>query len=622
MTDPITAEIVRNYLDTTADEIYEGLCRSSEHPTVAEGKDCGAGIYSYDGAKAKLAARAGIILHSYAQLSATQTCLDYFHGDLDPGDVLLVADSHWGGSHIGDYTVLVPIFFDGRPRFFTASRLHVADQGGPFPGGANPDAREIWHEGFRPAPLKLMEKGQRRREVWDWLKANNRLPELLEADLNGMLGSCRKGEERVRELCARYGLDTVAEALDWIFEYSERKFRDQVRTWPDGTSVAEVLVDTDNAGTEDIKVRVSVTVAGDDLIIDFAGTDPQTPGSINSVPTNTIAWVCVAMSVLCPEIPVNSGYFNALTIRIPEGSIVGAVPPAATVNSTLCVGGQIGQAVMKACEQFVPRRVGNVSVPLPVHYVLGVDTRGEQGGTTSSGSGKPFFFFDLAFTATSCSGAYGVDGWGGWAGPFSAARPGNCEMTELQYPTLYQRDEYVTDSAAPGQWRGSPSFAFSRTMPGAAGTAAYSDPRGVVYPLPGYAGGYSGTGSVAIFDEGGPAELVVSEAAVFRPFDPEVPVFAHSGAGGGWGDPLDRDPAKVLDDVLDEYVSVEAARADYGVVIDQKHWVVLEEETARERATRRADPNRERVGTGRKQMIERARIQHRIARTEQEATHV
>jgi N-methylhydantoinase B len=437
-----------------------------------------------------------------------------------------------------------------------------------------------------------------------------------------MIGSCRKGEQRIRELCARYGLDTVGESLNWIFDYSERKFRDQVRTWPDGTSTADIFVDTDNAGNEDLRIRVSITVDGDDLIIDFAGTDPQTPGAINSVATNTIAWVCVAMSVLCPDIPVNSGYFDALTIRIPEGSLVGALPPAATVNSTLCCGNQIGQAVMKAVEEFIPRRVGNVSVPLPLHYVIGRDARADQGIAAPSSSAGAFLLMDIAFTTTSCSAAYGVDGWGGWAGPFSVARPGNTEMTELQYPAFYYGDEYVTDSAAPGQWRGSPAFAFRRTMRGAADTTAYTDPRGVVHALPGYAGGFEGTGSVAIFDEGGPAELVVSESAVFRPVDPAVTMFAQSGAGGGWGDPLERDPARVLDDVLDEYVSIDGAKADYGVVIDPQRWVVLDEETARERAAHRADPHRERRGLGRKQMIERARIQHRIARIEQEAAHV
>ncbi|MGW6459422.1 hydantoinase B/oxoprolinase family protein [Streptomyces sp. NPDC055078] len=613
MADPITAEIIRSALDTTATEIYQTLTRSSEHPVVAESKDCGAGVYSYDGVEAKMVARDGIILHSFAQLSSAQTSLDFFRGDLDPGDVLLVADSYSGGSHIGDYTVLLPIFFDGRPTFFTATRLHVADQGGPFPGGGNPNGREIWHEGFRPGPLKLVEKGQRRRELWDWLKRNNRLPDLLEADLAGMIGACRKGEERIRELCDRYSLDTIGESLEWIFGYSERRLREHIRGWPDGTYHSEVFIDTDNRDHRDLRIKLSVTVADDTMTLDFTGTDPQTDGTINSVVANSIAWVSVAISVLCPEIPVNSGLFNALTINLPKGTLVNADPPAATMDSTLCCGGQIGQAVMKACEQFVPERVGNVSVPLPIHYVRGFDRRPNR-DHPDPGSGDSFFlYWELSVTATSCSATYGVDGWGGWAAPFSVARPVNVEINEWQFPGFYHQDEYATDSAAPGQWRGSPAFVMRRTLRGARDTSAYSDPRGIVHPLPGYAGGYEGTGNVTIFDEGGDTELIVADGNIFTAFDPSVTVFAQSGAGGGWGDPLDRDPRLVLDDVLDEYVSLEGAKADYGVIIDPRKWVVLQEETERERAAQRADTTRERRGIGRKNLIERANIGHRTA---------
>ncbi|WP_156096545.1 hydantoinase B/oxoprolinase family protein [Amycolatopsis jejuensis] len=605
MPDPITAEIVRNAMDTAAATVYETLTRTSKSPAVNEGKDCGAGVYGYDGTSATMISRAGIVLHSFAGLTSAQTALDFFRGDLDPGDVLLVSDSYHGGSHIGDYTVLVPIFFDGKPLFFTATRLHVADQGGPFPANGNPDCREIWHEGYRLAPVKLYEKGARRREIWDWLRANNRLPDLLESDLTAMIGASRMGERRVREVCSRYGLGEVLAALDWIFGYSERRFATQVREWPDGTYQARVGVDSDFQEARDLRIQVAVTVDGDRMAFDFTGTDAQTDGSINSVASNSVAWICVALSAMCPTIPINSGFFRALDVHLPPGSLVNAQEPAATQASTLCCGGQIGQAVMKACEQFAPERAGNVTLDLCGGFVMGLDTRNGV---------APFMMFDSTPSVVSNSAAHGTDGWGCWATPFSVASPINSEMTELHYPVLFRQSEYATDSAAPGRWRGSPAFVTRRTMRGAQGTASALLLHSLVHPLCGYAGGYEGTGNYQVIDENGADETVVGAGgAQLTPFDPAGVVLSHSGGGGGWGDPLDRDPAQVLDDVLDEYISVTGALADYGVHIDSRAGVVLAEATARERSARRVAGPRPLRGIGRTEVIRRTGIGDRLA---------
>lgn len=615
MTDPITAEVVRNFMDSTARDIYETLVRTSQSPSVNEGKDCGAGIYSYDGVEARLVSRAGIILHSFAGLASAQTCLDFFRGDLDEGDVLLVADSHHGGSHIGDYTVLVPIFFDGRPRFFTATRLHVSDQGGPFPYGSSPLIRDIWHEGFRPGPLKLVEKGRPRRELWDWLKANNRQPHLLESDLMAMCGAGRVGDERIRALCARYGLDTVTDSLGWIFDYSERLFREQVRAWPDGTYRGEALVDADGAGRHNLLLKTAVTIDGDSFRVDYDGTADQTDGVINSVAANTTSWVCVVLSVLCPKIPINSGLFRALELELPDRSLVNAKEPVATRNGTISCGGQAGQALMKACEHFAPERVGNASEDLPLYFAFGLHQRAQSSLPAGEGEERapePFFFADATPSAVSGGGAFGVDGWGCWAMPFSVSSPVNIEMTEPQSPVAFHSAEYEIDSAAPGRWRGSPAFRTQRSFPGVADATVVFVSQSLVNPICGYAGGYEGAGNLMILNEGREDEQIAVDGFA-SPFDASSMIYALSGGGGGWGDPLDRDPERVRQDVIDEYVSVEGALADYGVVLDPEKLVVLEDETNRKRAQRRAGTEeRTGRGIGREQVIRRARIQERV----------
>ncbi|WP_228000167.1 hydantoinase B/oxoprolinase family protein [Nocardia australiensis] len=613
MTDVITAEIIRNCFDAIADQVYESMCRTSPNPGVNEGKDCGAGLYSYDGTPAKLVSRAGVVAHSFAGVSSAQACLYFFRGDLSAGDALLVADSYHGGSHLGCWTVVVPMFFNGRPRFLAAGRLHVMDQGGPAPGAANPLCREIWHEGLRLSPLKLYERGERRREVWDWLLANNRLPDVLEADIEAMIGACRIGEHRVRELVDRYSLDIVEDSLEWVFSYSERKFRDQVRSWPDGVYSADFFVDTDYADRRDLKISVAVSIDGDQMSFDFTGTDPQTDGVVNSVAANTIANICVALSVLCPDVPINSGLFESIAINLPEGSLVNPRSPAATTLGTIVAGGQVAQVVMKACEQFIPERVGNVSLDTANTYVLGIDEREHRFLTHSSKNPRNFLFWDSSMVAMDNSATYGVDGWGGWATPFSVASPVNHEFSEVQYPTLYTQAEYSTDSAAPGQWRGSPAYVMRRVERGASGTFAIFNSQSLIHPLPGYVGGFEGSGNFCVIGEGRPDEAICGEFPVAQPYDPEGVIFSQSGGGGGWGNPLDRAPQSVLDDVLDEYVSVDGARRDYGVVVDTQMWIVDAEATAAERSRQRsATTPRTRRGVGREWTIQRTGIAHRV----------
>ena len=615
MTDAITAEIIRNYLDTTAEHLYETICRTSPNNVVNEAKDCGGGIYSYDGTTAKMVARAGIIAHSFALSTSCQAGLDFFRGDLNPGDAILIGDPYHGGSHCGCWSIVVPIFFNGKPRLFTAARLHVLDQGSPTPN-VNFACRDVWGEGTRVSPIKLYEKGERRREVWDLITANNRVPLIVEGDVEAMIGACRVGERFIRELVDRHGWQTVESSLEWILAYSERKFRQRIREWPDGTYSATFHVDTDHAGHEDLKIQVAITIDEDRMTFDFEGTDRQTDGIINSAKPNTIAYVGVVLSALCPDIPVNAGFFAPLTILLPEGTIVHPTAPAATLAGTICCGCQIGEVLMKACEQFAPQRVGNVSIDISGPIVYGLDRRAHRFQTHSARNPNFFMFMDLSMVSMSNSGVYGNDGWGMWATPFSVARPVNVEITEIQQPTLYRQTEFTTDSAAPGQWRGTPALAMRRVDRGASDVKAALFVQSVVHSLTGWVGGYEGSGNIIVVNEGTQDEMICGEHLIkHAAYDPSKTIFSQSGGGGGWGDPLDRDPARVLEDVLDEYISVEGAKYDYGVVVDTATWSVSDEATARERAARKAQPGpRKRRGLGREWLIKRAGIQHRIDR--------
>jgi N-methylhydantoinase B len=597
--DPITAEIVRNYMESTAAEIIKTMTRTSVNPIFNEAHDCSAGVFYYDGEQASIIARADAVpVHIYGALSSVQACLDFFHGDLSQGDVIIVCDPYYGGTHIGDFTIVLPVFYEGQPVFFPAVRAHVLDQGGPIPSGFNVAAREIWHEGFRFCPMKLYEKGELRRELWDLLLTNNRLPDILEADIGAMIGGCRIGEDRIRSLCDKYGLDTVRDSVAWIFDYSERTFRDQIARWPDGTYAAESILDGDFTGREDLAVRVSITIVGDSMVVDFTGTVGQSEGIVNSVPPNTLSYVYGVFSALCPDTPINSGFFRPIETIMPEGSVVNPHAPAAAAYATICIGCDIGEAVMKACEQFAPERVGTISIDLVIAWTYGVDAR----------NNRFFVQYDYHASPTSSGATHGTDGWGAWSALFCALKLASIEMTEVQYPCLYRQGEYTTDSAAPGQWRGSPAYQCVREPHHALGAALNQIwIQGLRHPLHGYQGGRPGSGNYAVIREGTPEERVITDVLFEDPTPDGSRYLWVSCGGGGWGDSLDRDAAQVREDVIDEYVSVEGARHDYGVVLDPVTLALDEQATAAERERLRTERARDAdwLAFGRKAVLKR-----------------
>lgn len=601
MVDPITAEIIRNHMECTAAEIIQSMVRSTVSPLFNEAHDCAAGVFYYHEGQAQLISRADAVpVHVYGSLTSVQACLDFFQGDLNQGDVIIVSDPYYGGTHIPDYTVVKPVFYNGQPFFLPSVRGHMLDAGGPVPSSVSPDTREVWHDGCRFSPMKLYEKGELRREVWDFLMANNRLPNINTADLYAMIGACKLGEDRIRGLCDKYGLETLCAAVDWIFDYSERKFREQIRQWPNGRYTAESVLDSDFTGRRDLKVAVAITIDEDTIDVDFTGSSEQSIGVINSVPGNTMSYVYGIFSSICKDIPVNSGFFRPMTMNLPKGTIINPKSPASTIGCTVVVGCDIGDAVIKACEGFAPDRVGTATIDVQVHWAFGLDAR----------NGQYSVHYDYNINPTASGGTKGVDGWGAWPAPFAALTLPSVEVTEIQYPCLYRQCcDFIVDTAAPGQWRGSPGHGFLRYVRGTAqGLSNEYMMQGLRHSLHGFVGGRPACGNYAVIRPGQEDEIIITETATQIHTAEGDALFFLSSGGGGWGDPLDRDPARVRDDVLDEYVSVEGAAHDYGVVIDNKTMKIDlgASEKLRKKLRQERAGNPDWLAYGRKQVLERA----------------
>lgn len=559
MLDLVTAEIIREYLETVSEEMSKTMENTAVSTVFSEAHDYSTGVFYYDGKRVNLLSRANSQpVHIYASVRSVESLLHFFKYNLNDGDMVLATDPYHGGSHIPDWTLMKPVFFQNKPAFFPAVRAHMMEVGGPVAGGYNSGAREVWHEGFRLSPMKVYEKGELRRDVLRMLAANNRTPEIMEGDLNALIGTCRVGEERILRLIERYGFETVLESVNYILEYSERRVRAEVARWPDGEYHGRSVCDSDFAGTLDVNVDVTISVKGDRCLVDFAGTHPQTKGFINSVPGNTLSWVFTEFSVVMPDVPINSGFFRAIDVHLPEGTVVNPIPPAPVGNSTICIGSDIGQAVMKALEKIVPDKTGSAFIDLTVSVISGRDSRND---------GQLFISGEYYTKPGSSGGAYGTDGWGGYAAPHASLKVPAVELMEVLYPVQYLQAEWVTDTAAPGKWRGNGAFWMQRKST----TDAVTNQLYVQasrHPLQGFVGGGAGVGNWLVLDHGSQNEQFVRDVAFSWVQKPGVVLFSQAGGGGGWGDPLEREPEWVLNDVLDGWVSIDAARRDYGVVID------------------------------------------------------
>jgi N-methylhydantoinase B len=558
MADVITAEIVREYLETVCAEMSTVI----ENTTVATGfnssHDYSQGVFYYDGQRVNLLARQlSEPVHIYAAVTSVEALLEFFQHDLHEGDVILAMDPYYGGSHLFDWTIMKPVFYKGKPIFFPSVRGHFTDVGGPVPGGQNHEAEEMWQEGFRVAPIKLYEKGEIRRDVWDLVMANNRLATTAEHDLHAMVGACRVGERRIRELFDRYGTEKVLDSVAFNLDYSERRLRAEIARWPDGEYCGRSILDHDCAGTRDINVDARLIVHGDSVTVDFTGSHPQVRGIVNSPPGNTASYVYMQFTALFPDIPVNSGLFRPVDIVMPRGTVVNPDPPANTATCTLHIGCDIGQAVMKALEHVAPEQVGCAIIDW-----LSVKAVGRK-----RHHAERFVDSDFYATAISSGGAYGADGWGAWSAPHSALKLPPLELLELVHPYIYFQSEFGTDTAAPGQWRGAPALLTRRLHESPVDIRLRVQK--ARHPVVGYAGGRPGVGNYVVVNQGTDQEQVIYDTLWPELTMPAGSVlFIQKAGGGGWGDPLARDPALVVRDVLDELVSVEGARRDYGVVVD------------------------------------------------------
>ncbi len=555
--DPVTAEVVRSYMETVCFEMATYVSRTATTPILNQSNERNATVLDHSGRLAALSV--GVPQFMLTSTLPVRFALEFFGDELYPGDVIVANDPYHGGGHLPDFNVFAPVFAGGELALIASIQCHHGDTGGAVPGGYNNHAADIWSEGIRYPAVKLIEAGRERRDVIHLMRVNNRLSGFI-GDLRAQVGAAQLGVARLGELVERYGTATVAACVDANIASTARRVREEIAGWPDGTYEADAWVDNDPAGNLDIRVHVALTIEDDHLTVDFAGSDTREELQAWSTFGNTRGYVIAQLaSLVDATIPKNEGFFDAVTLVIPEGTCVNPKVGKPVSAGTHHPGVEVGDAIALALSQIIPDRC------TPQTYKMGAPR--QMWGDHNPRTGKPFFDHGGELYAGWCGAVRGVDGWGAQNASFGNLIKATAEINETIFPHMIRGREYICDSGGPGQWRGIPGSRFVKQVLAPTRVSQYMVNRRHVHP--GINGGRSGTGDRCYLKVGGPPDKVIDVkiACQGELLEPGECLVYEFGGGGGWGDALERDPAAVLDDVWDELVSVDGARRDYGVVI-------------------------------------------------------
>lgn len=569
--DPLTVSVVRHSFQNAVREMSWVVMRAAQSFAIAEVHDFGVAILDRKGQTVALTEY--LPMHVTAGPLVVQALLKRFGEDLHMGDVILQNDPFSaGGNHLPDWSLLVPVFVDGELSFFTFFRGHQMDSGGFVPGGYAPRGYDIHSEGLLFPPTKIFDRGRETGE-YQLILSNVRWPDVVRMDNMAMKSALEMGERRIVQLCAKYGKAKVETAVESLMNSSEKAMRAAIAKIPDGTYRAERGCDRDGHLNPDgtlnddpVFVRVAITVDGDSILVDYTGSDKQV-SFVNLPLSITIGFTMgTIFMTVDPNIVHNEGAYRPVKIIAPEGTVVNPRYPA-TVGACAChLGIELVDAVRMALAQAIPMDVtaGWCNHHSPI--VFGDDTRKIDPVT-----GQPVRYWHAHYVCEGGSGAiWGYDGWQHIA-PITTAggiRKVSIEMSEIGAPWRVLEYGFAIDSAGAGKFRGGLGTVYRALNEGGEGMAMTGNAGGEKYPPNGLLGGREGCPIDSNISRNG-QKFKLQTMDLVRILPGDIIDSVTSG-GGGVGDPFERDTELVREDVLNQFVSIEAARHEYGVAIDPK----------------------------------------------------
>ncbi len=551
LSDPIEFELFKNALFGVADEMALTVFRTTYSGVLKDNMDYSTALF--DGAGVLVAQGLTLPGHLGSMPTAIASVKQTFAGNIQPGDVFILNDPFRGGMHLPDIFVFKPIFRGESLIAWAGTVCHHTDVGGRVPGSNASDSTEIYQEGLRIPPLKLYERGQRNETLFALIETNVRVPVKVYGDLRAQLAACHIAEAAMLDLAAKYGDAQLQAYMTELVDYAERMTRAAIRDLPDG--VYDFLDHIDDDGVDvglPIPLKVTLTKSADTIHADWTGSSPQVKGAINNTLSYTkSATYCGIRSILPQNIPTNEGVFRAIAVTAPAGTIANMVLPGACAARGL-TGFRMVDCMFGALAKMLPDRVFAASD--------GGNTGVSIGGW--DGARRPFIYVD--FTCCAWGGRPYADGLDGNSNIYANMASQPIEVTEAEQPLQITAYEFIQDAMGPGKFRGGAPFRREYRLLAEEAVLQVRSDRRDFRPYGLYGGGPGKPSMNYLNPDANPMPLPSKLTMTMKKGD----VFRHEVAGaGGWGDPLERDPALVLLDVRNDFVSQRAAREDYGVVI-------------------------------------------------------
>ena len=557
--DPITLSVVQGVLETTQREMTLTLERTARSSVFNLGHDYSTAMFN--ATPDMIMQGQDIPIHLGSLMPAMKAVSNYFKGDINEGDIMLHNDPDYSGSHIVDMCIYKPVFYKGEHIFWTVCKGHLTDVGGPVPAGYNPDAKEIYAEGLRVPPIKLWEKGEVRKDVFNLILTNMRARRDQEGDFAGLIGACQVGERNLVNMLDKYGADETKACIEELLSMADRQMRSLIRQVPDGKYAGTAILEDAGHDFGDLEITANLTITGDACQIDIT-SPPQVPYFINSYEGNSYSGVYLGIMMFAQlPPPYNEGLYRCVSVDMGEkGTLCNAQVPAPHVNCTTTPMETLTDAVRLAFEQAAPDKVSASWGHTNGCNIAGWDTRTEEEYVTM-------------VLATLISGAGATPQQDGWhaCGPqccFGALSSGDVELIEHSYPIILHSYNLMTDSGGAGQFRGGSGtrwevepidepmtfvmFGEGRRLPAMGAANAFSTHV------------ESKVGKVELKRDG---EVEIVRKNVIATIHPGETATNKNPGGGGHGHPFDRPIEKVTWDVKNEFVSIKGAKEDYGVVI-------------------------------------------------------
>jgi N-methylhydantoinase B len=555
--DPVTLTVIQNGLIQVCNEMDLAFVRAAFSPVISEGMDRSDGIY--DAADGALIAQGelGLPVFVGTMQFSTQAVIErvksHYAGKVDAGDVFIVNDPYLGGTHLMDVRFVKPFFYKGEVFAWLANTGHWPDVGGMVPGGFSASATEVEQEGLRLPPVKFFKKGEMDQEILSIILSNIRIADQRIGDIKAQAAALTTGEQRLTALIDRYGVETVRQAIAEMRHRAERQMRAKIAAIPDGVYEGSSQVDSDGVVDEPLTIRMKITKKGDGLTFDMTGSSPPCRGPMNSVIATTKSAIYLAVKHIFPDVPINAGTFEPLSIVEPEGTFLYARYPRPVSGCAAEVSQRIAEAVFAALTKAIPDLL--FAAPAGTSGNLGV------GGYDPDRNRNYIMYL---FTGGGYGGFQGGDGLSNGCSTIGISKMPPVEVLEQFYPVLFEEFSLREGSGGAGEFRG--GFGINYAIKLRRGEARVS----MVMDH-----GRTGPQGVLGGKDGGTNTVEVSQAGKsYRPphlsKDQDIQigvddvVRVSTPGGGGFGDPAKRDRAAIARDVARGYYSESEAREKFG----------------------------------------------------------